>query len=69
MPGDFGRFLIHSEISFLRLSVRSELFLRFAGSRLDGVTTFRMPQIVLNPTEIAPVHGPDYRPNNKPVCP
>jgi hypothetical protein len=35
MPGDFGRFLIHSEISFLRLSVgvRSEPFLRFAGDR------------------------------------
>ena len=34
MPGDFGRFVIHSEISFLRLSVgvRSEPFLRFAGS-------------------------------------
>jgi hypothetical protein len=37
--------------------------------KINGVTTFRMPQIVLNPIEIALVHGRDYRPNNKPACP
>jgi hypothetical protein len=37
--------------------------------KINGVTTFRMPQIVLNSTEIAPVHGRDYRRNNKPGCP
>ena len=36
--------------------------------KIYGVTTFGMP-IVLNPTEIVPVHGPDYRPSNKPNCP
>ena len=41
----------------------------FGFEKIDGVTAFRMPQIVLNPTEIAPVHGRDYRPNNKPDCP
>jgi hypothetical protein len=34
MPGDCGRFLIHSEIFFLAIrGLRSEPFLRFAGSR------------------------------------
>jgi hypothetical protein len=36
--------------------------------KINGVTTFRMPQIVLNPIEIALVHGGDYRPNNKSAC-
>jgi hypothetical protein len=37
--------------------------------KINGVTTFRMSQIVLDRTEIAPVHGRDYPPNNEPACP
>ena len=37
--------------------------------KINGVTTFRMAQIVLDTTEIALVHGGDYGPNNKPACP
>jgi hypothetical protein len=42
---------------------------RVGFEKVDGVTAFCMPQIVLNPTEIALVHGRDYRPNKKPDCP
>jgi hypothetical protein len=42
---------------------------RLGFEKINGVTAFRMTQIVLYPTEIVPVHGRDYRPNNKPDCP